>query len=344
MLVFHHLTNMILRSLILSCLLSTLAMAQGAKPAPRVLKLGHMFPASTGETGDFRDRLARQFATELEKRSGGALKMEVHPNNALTPANQQFDALNKGQMSASVLPLNMLFPRIQALQVTQLPCIIKNYDQAMRWKGAPIGREIKTMLEEEGLVPIMWLWQPAGLLSIQRPILGPDDVKDIRVRSMGKSIDELMKMAGALVTPMAAADVPKAFRDRKLEVVLTSSTSLSEFKLQEVCKGVTTPRQRALFYFPIPILFSKTVFDSLTPEQRKIVEEVGEALETQALTWARADDQKLAESFLANNAQVAEMDEEQFLAWQRIAKLSAWREFERIPRGADLLQKALSAQ
>ncbi|MBS0658009.1 MAG: TRAP transporter substrate-binding protein DctP [Verrucomicrobia bacterium] len=336
---------MILRSLIFSCLLSTLAFAQGAKPAPRVLKLGHMFPASTGDTGDFRDRLARAFATEVEKRTAGSIKFEVHPNNTLTRADQQFDALSKGQMAASILPLNMLFPRIPDLRVTQLPCIIKNYEHALRWKTAPIGKELKSMLEAEGLVVLTWLWQPAGLLSIQRPVLGPNDVKDIRVRSMGPSIDSLMNMAGAATPPMPAADVPKAFRERRLEVVLTSSTSLAEFKLQDVCKGVTTPRQRALFYFPIPIVFAKSVFDTLTPEQRKALEEIGEALEPQALAWARADDQKLAESFLANNAQVAEMDEEQFLNWQRIAKLSAWRDFEKSsPRAPELLQKAQAVQ
>lgn len=332
---------MILRRFILSCLLPAVALAQGAKPAPRVLKLGHMFPPSVGETGDFRDRLAKQFASEVEKRTSGALKIEVFPNNTLTKADQQFSALTNGQMAASVLPLNMLFPRIPQLQVTQLPCIIKNYDQAMRWKTAPIGADLKAMLEADGLVVLTWLWQPAGLLHIQRPVLGPDDVKDIRVRSMGKMIDELMKMAGAATVQMPASEVSKAFKDRKLEVVLTSSTTLAEYKLHDVCKGVTTPRQRALFYFPVPLLFSKSAFDALTPEQRKVLQEVGEALETQALAWARADDQKLAESFLANNAQVAEMDEEQFLAWQRIAKLSAWRDFERnVPRGADLLQKA----
>ena len=39
--------------------------------APKVLKISHQFPASTGEVGDFRDRLANKFAAEVEKRTNG---------------------------------------------------------------------------------------------------------------------------------------------------------------------------------------------------------------------------------------------------------------------------------
>lgn len=36
----------------------------------RVLKLSHQFPAASGDSGDFRDRMAKKFAEEVEKKSG----------------------------------------------------------------------------------------------------------------------------------------------------------------------------------------------------------------------------------------------------------------------------------
>ncbi|HWT54073.1 MAG TPA: C4-dicarboxylate ABC transporter, partial [Rhodocyclaceae bacterium] len=51
--------------------------------APKVLKLSHQFPASNGDDGDFRDRLARKFAAEVEKKTGGSLKIEIYPGSSL---------------------------------------------------------------------------------------------------------------------------------------------------------------------------------------------------------------------------------------------------------------------
>ena len=49
--------------------------AAGHAQAPKVLKISHQFPAATGDSGDFRDRLAKKFAAEVEKRSNGQLKI-----------------------------------------------------------------------------------------------------------------------------------------------------------------------------------------------------------------------------------------------------------------------------
>ena len=43
----------------------------------QVIKISHQFPGGTIDDGDFRDRLVRKFAAEVEKRSKGALKFEM---------------------------------------------------------------------------------------------------------------------------------------------------------------------------------------------------------------------------------------------------------------------------
>jgi TRAP-type C4-dicarboxylate transport system substrate-binding protein len=41
--------------------------------APRVLRISHQFPGGTVGQGDFRDRLVRRFAAEVEQRTDGNL-------------------------------------------------------------------------------------------------------------------------------------------------------------------------------------------------------------------------------------------------------------------------------
>ena len=55
-------------------------LALGLAPAAHaqkatVVKISHQFPGGTIDEGDFRDRLVRKFAQEVEKRSDGALRL-----------------------------------------------------------------------------------------------------------------------------------------------------------------------------------------------------------------------------------------------------------------------------
>src|SRR6476660_5156269 len=47
------------------------------------LKISHQFPGGTIDEGDFRDRLCRRFAAELEKRTNGGIAAQVYPNSSL---------------------------------------------------------------------------------------------------------------------------------------------------------------------------------------------------------------------------------------------------------------------
>ena len=51
------------------------------------LKISHQFPGGTVSEGDFRDRLTRMFASEVEKRTKGGLKFEIYPGSSLMKTN-----------------------------------------------------------------------------------------------------------------------------------------------------------------------------------------------------------------------------------------------------------------
>ena len=65
------------------------------------LKISHQFPSGSLTEGDFRDRLCRKFAAEVEKRTAGALKTSVYPGSSLMKTNAQFSAMRKGALDMS---------------------------------------------------------------------------------------------------------------------------------------------------------------------------------------------------------------------------------------------------
>ena len=70
------------------------------------LKISHQFPGGTIDEGDFRDRLCRKFAAELEKRTNGEIAAQVYPNSSLMKTVAQFSALRKGALDLSLYPIS----------------------------------------------------------------------------------------------------------------------------------------------------------------------------------------------------------------------------------------------
>ena len=71
--------------------------------AAQTLKISHQFPGGTIDQGDFRDRLVRMFAGEVEKRTKGRW-FAIYPGSSLMKTNAQFSAMRKGALDMSLVP------------------------------------------------------------------------------------------------------------------------------------------------------------------------------------------------------------------------------------------------
>jgi TRAP-type C4-dicarboxylate transport system substrate-binding protein len=108
-------------SLALAAAAFTFAIPSAHAQAPRVIKISHQFPAASSEDGDFRDRLVRRFAAEVEKQSKGSLKFEIYPGSSLMKTNSQIGALRKSALDMSLVPLAYGGGEIPAVNITLMP-------------------------------------------------------------------------------------------------------------------------------------------------------------------------------------------------------------------------------
>ena len=113
---------------------STSAIAQST-----TLKISHQFPGGTLKDGDFRDRLVRQFAADVEKRTKGALKFEIYPGSSLMKTNAQFSSMRKGALDMALIPLSYAGGEIPEVNIGLMPGLVVSYEQAYGWKTKPVG-------------------------------------------------------------------------------------------------------------------------------------------------------------------------------------------------------------
>ena len=299
----------------------------------KVIKISHQFPGGTAEEGDFRDRLTRKFASEVEKRTNGSLTFEIYPGSSLVKTVAQFSALRKGALDMSLYPLAYAGGEVQELNIGLMPCMVTSYDQGFAWKKAEIGRELTKLLEAKGVKIVTWIWQAGGTASRTSPVVAPDDVKGLKIRGGSREMDLMLKAAGGIISSVPSNEIYAAMQTGTLDAAVTSSTSLISFRLEEVSKALTSGRGKSFWYMLEPLLMSKSVFDALTPAQQKAITDVGSELESFATASAKVDDDSVAAVYRKVNAKVVDMDESTVNRWRRIAEDVAWTDFTK--RSAD---------
>ena len=291
------------------------------------LKISHQFPGGTVAEGDFRDRLCRRFAADIDKRSNGALKAAVYPGSSLMKTNSQFSALRKGALDLSLVPLSYAGGEVPETNIGLMPALVPNYEVGAAWKNAEVGKLLTKVLDDKGVMIISWIWQGGGVASKNAPLVAPADAKGMKVRGGSREMDMMLKEAGASVISLPSNEIYAAMQTGAMEAAMTSSTSFISFKLEELAKHLTTARKWAYWFMLEPLMISKDVFMKLPKAHQDIILAVGAEQEKFAQDAARADDKLVAEIYAKAGAKVYDLDAPTLGKWQAIAKATAWKDY-----------------
>ena len=317
------------RSLIASALAAPALLRFGLNPAraATTLKLSHQFPGGTIDEGDFRDRMCRKFALAVAERSKNALEVQVYPGSSLMKTNAQFSALRKGALDMSLYPAPYAGGEVPEMNIGLMPALVTSYQQALAWKNAPVGRKLTEILESKGVLLVSWVWQAGGVASRERPLLAPADAKGMKVRGGSREMDMMMKQAGAATLSIPSNESYAAMQTGACDAVITSSTSLISFRLEEISKALVSGRERSYWFMLEPIMMSKIVFERLPKDQQDLIMAVGAELESFGQAGAKADDTRVEEVFAKSGAKVQNMDEGVLRQWRDLARETAWKDF-----------------
>ncbi len=309
--------------------------------APRTLKISHQFPAGTIDKGDFRDRLCRRFAAEVEARTKGALTFEIYPGSSLMKTYAQFSAMRKGALDFSLYPAPYAGGEVPAMNLGLMPCLVTTYEQGARWKNAAIGKALTAIAEAKGVKIVAWVWQAGGIASRTRAVQSPDDAKGLKLRGGSREMDLMLAAAGAQVSTMPSNEIYLGMQTGALDAALTSSTSLISFRLEEMAKSLTSARNGSIWFMLEPLLMSKATFDSLPPDKQKIILEVGAEMEPFGEAEARKDDLEVTKLYAAKGVSVVDFSNSDLAQWRAVAEKTAWKDFAaKSTEAAELLARA----
>jgi TRAP-type C4-dicarboxylate transport system substrate-binding protein len=313
----------------------------GSAAPAKTLKISHQFPGGTIDEGDFRDRLCRKFAAEIEKRTNGEIAAQVYPNSSLMKTVAQFSAMRKGALDLSLYPISYAGGEAPETNIGLMPGLVSSYKQGAAWKTSPVGHKFGSYLADKGVIIVSWIWQAGGLASRATPVVNPQDAKGLKIRGGSREMDMMFQAAGATTLNTPSNELYAAMQTGACDACTTSSTSLISFRLEEVAKSLTTGRGKSYWFMLEPLVMSKQIFDALKKNQQDAIMALGVEMEAFGTKEAMADDEKVAEVYAKKGAKVADLDEAIVDKWRAIARDTAWKDYaNRSPLAAELIKLA----
>jgi len=238
--------------------------------------------------GSFQTENVQQFASEVERLSGGKLKITLHPNGSLYKANEIKRAVQSGQTQAGEFLLSSAANENALFGVDSIPFLADSYADAKRL--ADIARpHLEKLLASQGMKLLFTSPWPGQSLYSTKPIESVADLKGTKMRAYNPATSRIAQYAGAQPTTIQLAELGQALATGTVENFLTSSASGVENKLYESVKyfysvNAWLPKNA--------IVVSKQAFDALDrPTQDALVKSAAAA---EARGW-KVSEQKDAE-------------------------------------------------
>lgn len=308
------------------------AFVQGAAAQTREFRISHQWEANV----DARDRAARIFAAEVQKRVP-SIKVTVHAKSALgVKPVEQYDALLEGKFEMAIYPLFYGTQKVPEFAIGLLPGVPHNTDTARLLKGSDFSDRLQELAAEKGIRVLTWWWLGGGIASSKKEISSPESVVGLNVRGGDKTFDMMLAKAGGKPMFVPSNELAKAMADGRCDLALTSYESFVSFKLYEHAKFVTFGGKGIWTSFQ-PLIISKQVWDTLSDAEQEAFIEAAEVSNVYFEKQQEEALQAAIDAFTKAGAKVRQLSFDEYAAWLNVARETSWRTYQAISPAADEL-------
>ena len=233
------------------------------------------YPAS-----NFHSENLVQFAADVDRATGGKLKITVHPNASLFKAPEIKRAVQGGQAQIGEILLVNFQNEWQLYGADGLPFLADSYDEA--WKLYKAQKPfLEKKLAEQGLMLLYTVaWPPQGIY-VKKPINSAADLKGVKWRAYSPATARIAELVGAQPVTVQAAELSQAMATGVIESYMSSGSTGYDTKTYEHLKywydtQAWLPKNA--------VIVNKAAFDALDKAEQAALLKAGAEAETRG--WA----------------------------------------------------------
>jgi tripartite ATP-independent transporter DctP family solute receptor len=234
-----------------------------------------------------------KFAELVEKKSGGKMKVTQFPGGQLGGDLQNVSALQGGTVDLMVMNTGLLVGLAKETAIVDLPFLFNDGREADAVMDGPFGKKLHDRVTDKGLVGLAY-WELGfrNVTNSKRPVTKMEDISGLKLRVLQSPLFiDTFTALGANPTPMPFPEVYSALEQKVVDGQENPVTVVLFSKLNEVQKHLALTRH---IYNPQSVLMSKKVFDSMSPVERKIIQDAA----TEAAAYQRQVNRKVTDEAL----------------------------------------------
>ncbi|MEY4911649.1 MAG: hypothetical protein RL761_1312 [Pseudomonadota bacterium] len=258
-----------MKRLFVKSLLAVAAMATFgvAMAQERVIKF-----ALSGPEGHPAVAGMKKFAELVAAKSGGKIKVQLFLNSTLGTDQAVVSSIKGGTVDMAVLNSGILASEAKELAIFDFPFLFANEKESDAIVDGPVGRKMHALLEAKGLIGLSyWELGYRHITNSKRALNKVEDIAGLKLRVIPNPINVAwVKALGANPTPMPFAEVYAGLEQNAIDGQENPVSVIASNKFWEVQKFMALTNHQ---YNPQSVIFSKKIWDTLSPADRKIIDD-----------------------------------------------------------------------
>jgi TRAP-type C4-dicarboxylate transport system substrate-binding protein len=275
------------------------------------LKFANYFPPPVPQS-----KISEEFIAELEKRTGGTVKVQFFAGGSLLKAPAMFQGVTTGIADIGYSHVEYTPGRMPVTETVGLPL---GYPSG--WVANQVANDFVDHFKPPEWKDVEILYMNASTPNVmitKKPVRTLEDLKGMTLRAPGR-IGDTIKALGATPAPTPVMETYDAMSKGVIDGTYTPFETLKTFRFAEVAKYTTASWQVGNVY-PFYLVMNKNSYKKLSPGQRKIFDELcGEFKERSALMWNAVDFDGL-EFALQQKVEIIDLTPEQVTRWKKATK------------------------
>lgn len=302
----------------------------------KVMKIGYTVVAD-GHIG----KGMQKFAELVQKKSNGAIKVELYPNGLVGTDRQMMEQLQMGTLQGnnnSTGPVASFVPR---MGVFDLPFLFKDRETAYKVLDGPIGRELLDVdMPKAGFIGLCYLENGfRNLTNSKKEITTLEDMQGIKIRVMDNKMHvDLWKTLGVNPSAMDITQVYSAMEQHVIDGQENPVNIIQANKYYEVQKYMTLTGH---VYSAQVFFVSKVWWDTLSDSEKEIIKSAAQETRDYQRKVAQQMEKEGIDSLVSKGMKVSELKPGEKEKIRTILQPFYDKYKEQI--GADLVNKVLEA-
>lgn len=236
-------------------------------------------------------KTAEAWASEIEKRTDGKVKITVYPAGTLTKAPQCYEGVVNGISDIGMSCFAYTRGRFPLLEGLDLPLGYPSGKVATR---AATEMVRKHQPEEVADVKVLYVHAHGpGILASRKPVRKIEDLADLKVRATGLS-SKIVQSLGGTPVAMSQPETYEALQKGVVDATFCPVETLKGWKQGEVIDSITDTS--AIGYTTsMFVVMNKDAWNKLSPEVQNVFNEVSdEYVGKHGEAWDQADEEGMA--------------------------------------------------